>query len=143
MDYDKYVQNREIEYVEVGGGMNFADDMHLDVTFNYSIGHYAQTTARRPVHRTLRRPESRVCSYNLAAPTAPLFTPNNLAAFMNPANYKQVYHLNALDTSTNELPQTKIEFKKNFERESTGLGFKAGWTWRDLSQHYDFTIRPG
>ena len=21
---------------------------------------------------------------------------------------------------------------------STGLGFKAGWTWRDLTQHYDF-----
>ena len=40
------MQNREIEYVEIGGGMNFADDMHLDATFNYSIGHYAQTTAQ-------------------------------------------------------------------------------------------------
>ena len=56
LDYDKYVQNREIEYVEIGGGMNFADDMHLDATFNYSIGHYAQTTAQDHVRDSGRLP---------------------------------------------------------------------------------------
>jgi TonB-dependent receptor len=134
VDYDKYVQNRESEFIEAGGGINFAANMHLDATFNYSIGHYAQTTAEDQF--TTATTPNLAFAYNLAAPTAPLFTPNNLAYFMNPANYNQVYHLNALDTSTNELPQTKIEFKDNFDADSTGLGFKAGWTWRDLTQHY-------
>ena len=138
IDYDKYVQNREIEYVEVGGGMNFADDMHLDATFNYSIGHYAQTTAQDSFGTPASLNSSLGFSYNLAAPTAPIFTPNNLAAFMNPANYVESLTETQLDTSTNELPQAKIELKKNFDPESTGFGFKAGWTWRDLTQHYDF-----
>jgi TonB-dependent receptor len=145
IDYDKYVQNREIEYVEVGGGMNFADDMHLDATFNYSIGHYAQTTAQDSFGTLTGTSAAAVAvekalafSYNLAAPTAPIFTPNSLAAFMNPANYYESLTETQLDTSTNELPQTKVEFKKNFDSDSTGFGFKAGWTWRDLTQHYDF-----
>ncbi|HTW34016.1 MAG TPA: TonB-dependent receptor [Rhizomicrobium sp.] len=138
LDYDKYVQNRELEYVEAGGGVNFADDMHLDAMFNYSIGHYAQTTAQDTFTTPSSVYSSLGFSYNLAAPTSPLFVPNNLAAFMNPANYDESYTETVLDTSTNELPQAKVEFKKNFDADSTGLGFKAGWTWRQMTQHYDY-----
>ena len=145
IDFDKYVQNREIEYVEVGGGMNFADDMHLDATFNYSIGHYSQTTAQDTFTTapsspyTAQIPTTALAfGYNLAAPTAPIFTPNSLAAFMNPANYVETLTETQLDTSTNELPQAKIEFFQHFEPDATGLGYKAGWTWRQMTQHYDF-----
>jgi TonB-dependent receptor len=138
IDYDKYVQNREIEYIEAGGGMNFADDMHLDATFNYSIGHYAQTTAQDTFGTIPSATSQLGFSYNLAAPTAPIFTPNSLAVFMNPANYSQSYTETQLDTSTNELPQAKVEFSQHFEPDDTGLGYKVGWTWREMTQHYDF-----
>jgi TonB-dependent receptor len=145
LDYDKYVQNREVEYVEGGAGMRFDDDMHLDATFNYSVGHYAQTTAQDTFSTLtgsspadIAAEQALAFSYNLAAPTAPLFTPNNLAAFMNPANYYESYTETVLDTSTNELPQAKIEFKKNFEPDAMGLGFNLGWTWRQMTQHYDY-----
>ena len=138
IDFDKYVQNREVEYIEAGGGMNLPDDMHLDATFNYSIGHYAQTTAQ-DTFATLSSVTSQLgFSYNLAAPTAPIFTPNQLAVFMNPANYKQSFTETQLDTSTNELPQAKIEFSQHFEPDATGLGYKVGWTWRQMTQHFDF-----
>ena len=138
VDYDKYVQDRFLEYVDVGGGVNFDSDMHLDLTLSYSIGHYSQTTDEDQfTYGSSSSPVANLAfGYDLDAPTAPLFTPNNLAAFMNPANYKQAYHLTALDTSTNHLPQAKLEFSDHFEPDLKGLGFKAGLFWRDLSQHY-------
>src|SRR5579859_3300704 len=35
VDYDRYVQLRQMAYVDVGGGMNLSNRMHLDATFNY------------------------------------------------------------------------------------------------------------
>jgi TonB-dependent receptor len=134
VDYDKYVQYRQLSYVDIGGGADFTDKMHLNVTFNYGVGQYKQTTDEDqflgPTSSTYG------FSYDLAAPQSALFIPNNEAAFMNPANYTQAYHLNAVDTSISHLPQTKVEFTDNMDTGATGLGFKMGWTWRDLRQKY-------
>jgi TonB-dependent receptor len=136
-DYDKYVQYRQLTYVDVGGGADFADNMHLNVTFNYGVGQYKQTTDEDQ----FTAPTSTTYGFNyvLDAIQAPLFVPNNQAAFMNPANYTEVYHLNAVDTSISHLPQTKVEFTDNMEPDAQGLGFKLGWAWRDLRQKYYYT----
>ena len=47
-------------------------------------------------------------NYDLDAPQAPLFTPTNEAAFMNPANYNMVYHLDQVDESSSHIPQAKL-----------------------------------
>ncbi len=138
IDYDKFVQNRVVEYVEAGGGLNLPGDMHLDATFNFSQGHYAQTTAQDTFATLSSVSKTLGFSYDLAAPTAPIFTPNQIPVFMNPANYSQSLTETQLDTSTNQLPQARVEFSKNFEPDASGFGFDAGWTWRQLSQHYNF-----
>ena len=133
-DFDKYVQYRQLTYVDAGGGVDFSSSMHLDVTANYGVGQYKQTT--NETQFTAPTGPTYAFSYNLAAPQSALFIPNNEAAFMNPANYTQVYYLNAVDTSINHLPQVKAEFSDNMEADADGLGFKLGWTWRDLNQKY-------
>jgi TonB-dependent receptor len=133
-DYDKYVQYRQLTYVDVGGGADFAQNMHLNVTFNYGVGQYKQTTDEDQ----FTAPTSPTYSFHyvLDAIQAPLFVPDNIAAFMDPNNYHQVYHLNAVDTSISHLPQTKVEFTDNMDPDARGLGFKLGWTWRDLKQKF-------
>ncbi|HLY26539.1 MAG TPA: TonB-dependent receptor [Aggregatilineales bacterium] len=134
VDYDRYVQLRQMAYVDVGGGMNLSNRMHLDATFNYGVGQYKQTT--NETQFTAPTSATYAFNYDLAAPQSALFIPNNSAAFTNPANYTQVYFLNATDASINHLPQAKLEFTDNMDSDSEGLGFKLGWTWRDLNQHY-------
>lgn len=133
-DYDKFVQYRQLTYVDIGGGADFSDAMHLNVTFNYGVGQYKQTTDEDQF--TAPASATYAFNYQLDAIQAPLFVPNNQAAFMNPANYTEVYHLNAVDTSISHLPQTKVEFTDNMDGDAQGLGFKLGWTWRDLRQKF-------
>lgn len=135
-DFDKYVQYRELSYIDAGAGITFAPGVSLEVTANYGVGHYKQTTAEDQF--TAPTSATYGFSYDLAAPQSALFTPNNEAAFMNPANYNEVYHLNAVDKSTNHLPQVKAEFSDNFDASADGLGLRAGFVWRDLTQVYSY-----
>ncbi|MGA7712145.1 MAG: TonB-dependent receptor [Rhizomicrobium sp.] len=138
-DFDRYVQYRQITYADAGGGVKLSPDMHVDLFLNYSTGHYKQTTAEDQFlyNSTAAVPGSDLAfNYDLNAPTAPLFTPVTVANFMNPAKYNWSYHLNAVDTSTSHLPQARLEFNYNDDGDSNGLGFKAGWSWRQLSQLY-------
>ena len=57
---------------------------------------------------------------------------------MNPANYTQVYYLNAVDQSNNHLPQVKVEFSDNMDPNADSFGFKLGASWRDLNQKYTY-----
>jgi TonB-dependent receptor len=135
-DYDKYVQYRELTYVDAGAGMTLAPGVSLELTANYGVGHYKQTTAEDQF--TAPTSATYGFTYDLAAPQAPLFIPNNSAAFMNPANYNEVYHLDAVDKSTSHLPQVKAELSDNFDADSDGLGLRAGFVWRDLTQDYSY-----
>jgi len=137
VDFDKYVQYRQLSYVDAGGGVDFDAHMHLDLTVNYGVGQYKQTTDEDQFLPPSSIPASTFgFAYDLDAPQAPLFTPNSVAAFMNPGNYNMVYHLDQVDTSLSHLPQTKLEFSDNMDSDSDGFGFKAGWTWRELHQQY-------
>jgi TonB-dependent receptor len=134
VDFDKYVQYRQLSYIDVGGGVDFSDNERIELTAVYGVGQYKQTTDEDQF--TAPTSTTYGFTYNLDAPTSALFTPNNEAAFMNPGNYSQVYHLNAVDTSMSHLPEVKAEYTNNMDKDSTGLGFKGGWSWRDLSQFY-------
>jgi TonB-dependent receptor len=134
VDYDKYVQYRQLDYIDVGGSVDFSDNQRVEVTAVYGVGQYKQTTDEDQF--TAPTSNTYGFTYNLSAPQSALFIPNNEAAFMNPTNYTQVYHLNAVDTSMSHLPEVKAEYINNMDSDSTGLGFKAGWYWRDLSQFY-------
>lgn len=135
VDYDKYVQYRQLYYADAGAAVDFATNMHLDATLNYGSGWYKQTTDEDQF--TSPTSATYAFAYQLNSGSLPaLFIPNNPAAFMNPANYNQVYHLNAIDTSTSRVPQAKVEFKDNIDPGAIGLGFKAGWWWRQVSQKY-------
>ncbi len=57
---------------------------------------------------------------------------------MNPANYSMVYHLDAIDRSDSHLPQVKAEVGNSMSPDAQGLGWKAGWSWRELSQVYSY-----
>jgi len=133
-DFDRYVQYRQLTYVDVSAGADLAPHMHANVAFNYGMGHYKQTTDEDQF--TAPTSATYAFAYDLAAPQAPLFIPNSVTSFMNPANYNMVYHLDAVDRSDSHLPQVKAEFSDNTDSDSQGLGFKAGWMWRELSQAY-------
>ncbi len=133
-DYDHYVQTRQLAYIDAGVGADFGPKTHLNFTVNYAEGHYRQTTAE---DQFLTSTSSNYAfDYNLAAQTSALFTPQNQGAFMNPANYNQVYHLNAVDESFTKVPQEKLEFTHNFDLADRGFGFSMGAQHRDLSQTY-------
>lgn len=135
-DFDRFVQYRQLTYVDAGFGADFAPDLHADVTVNYGMGHYKQTTDEDQF--TAPTSATYAFTYDLNAPHVPLFVPNNVAAFMNPANYSMVYHLDAIDRSDSHLPQVKAEVGNHADPDAQGLGWKAGWSWRELSQVYSY-----
>jgi TonB-dependent receptor len=136
-DFDRYVQYRELNYLQGHAALDFAPGTHVDFTINYGVGQYRQTDDEDQF--TGVSGSNYAFSYQLNAPTSALFIPNNMAAFQNPANYNQVYHESVIDQSLTHLPQTKLEFTHNTDSDDMGFGFKLGWTWRDLSQRYDLT----
>jgi TonB-dependent receptor len=136
-DFDRFVQYRELNYIQGHGALDFAANTHLDFTVNYGEGQYRQTDDEDQF--TGVTGPAYAFSYQLNAPTSALFIPNNNAAFRNPNNYNQVYHESVTDQSISHLPQTKLELTNNVDSDDYGFGFKAGWTWRDLSQRYDLT----
>lgn len=135
-DFDRFVQYRQLTYVDAGFGADLAPNIHAELTLNYGMGHYKQTTDEDQF--TAPTSAAYAFTYDLAAPQAPLFIPNNGGAFMNPANYNMVYHLDAVDRSDSHLPQVKAEVSDNIDPDSQGLGFKAGWMWRELSQVFSY-----
>jgi TonB-dependent receptor len=135
VDYDRYVQFREIAYVNLDIAREFGPRTRLDLTANYGYGHYRQNTAEDQFLQGTSA--SLAFNYNLAAQTSALFTPIG-SAFMNPALYSQAYHLNALDQSTSKLPQVRLDFSHNFGPSAEGFGFDAGAQHRDLNQTYSY-----
>jgi TonB-dependent receptor len=136
-DFDRFVQYREMNYINGHAAIDFAANTHLDFTANYGEGQYRQTDDEDQF--TGATSPTYAFSYQLNAPTSALFIPNNVAAFQNPNNYNQVYHESVTDQSLTHLPQTKLELTHNTDADDMGFGFKVGWTWRDLSQRYDLT----
>ena len=137
VDYDKYVQYREIAYVAANVGADFADDMHLNLKLNYGEGQYRQTDDEDQF--TAPASGTYGFNYDLNAPQSPLFIPNNESAFLNSANYNQAYHEYVVDQSISHLPQARLEFSRNTSPQAAGFGFKIGGSWRDLSQTYYLT----
>ena len=130
------MQTRQLNYVDAGFGADFGPDLHADVTVNYGMGHYKQSTDETQF--TAPTSATYAFTYDLAAPNVPLFFPTNSTAFMNPANYSMVYHLDAIDRSDSHLPQVKAEVGNSMNPDAQGLGWKAGWSWRELSQVYSY-----
>jgi TonB-dependent receptor len=138
VDYDRYVQLRELAYVDAGVGADFDAKTHLNLTANFGYGHYRQSTAEDQFATPASDQSLMAFDYNLTTNTAPLFTPLNMAAFMNPALYNQVYHLNAVDQSAAKLPQARIDYSHNFDADDTGFGYSVGAQHRDLNQVYSY-----
>ncbi|HEY2009576.1 MAG TPA: TonB-dependent receptor [Rhizomicrobium sp.] len=136
-DFDRYVQYRELNYIQGHAAVDFSPSTRVDFTANYGVGQYRQTDDEDQF--TGVTGSTYAFSYQLNAPTSALFIPNNMAAFQNPNNYNQVYHESVTDQSISHLPQTKLELTHNTDGDDKGFGFKLGWTWRDLSQRYDLT----
>ncbi len=137
-DFDRFVQYRELNYINGHAVVDFAPHTRLDFTANYGVGQYRQTDDEDQF-LSAANSATYAFSYQLNAPTSALFIPNNQAAFLNPANYNQVYHESVTDQSISHVPETKLEYTQNSDPDSMGFGFKLGWSWRDLSQRYDLT----
>lgn len=134
IDYDRYFQYRELAYTDLRAEFNLTPKTHLILDANYGYGHYRQDTIE---DQFLTSSSSNYgYGYNLGAPTAPLFTPNNAAAVYNLSNYLQQYHLTSVDASHSSEPQYKIDFTHNTDVGDRGFGFKAGLYHRDLSQSF-------
>jgi TonB-dependent receptor len=136
VDYDRYFQYRELAYVDLRAELNLAPKTHLDFDANYGYGHYRQDTIEDQFLTTSS--SNYGYSYNLNAPTAPLFLPTKPAAVSSPANYIEQYHANYTDASHSSVPQYRLDFKHNVDPDDRGLGFKAGLFHRDLNQAYYF-----
>ncbi len=134
--YDKYIQYRELAYIDFGVGATLGPKTHVDFTADYGYGHYRQNTAE-DVFVAAASPNL-AFDYNLTTESAPLFTPNNEAYFTNPASYKQTYHLNEEDESSTTQPIFRLDFSHNFDPTDLGLGFNAGAQHRDLTQTYSY-----
>src|SRR5581483_890938 len=135
-DYDTYVQLRKVAYVNAHVGADFSADTRFDATFNYGYGHYRQYTDEDQFLQATS--PNLAFNYDLNTTTAPLFTPVNLARFMDPNFYTMAYHLLATDQSHSNLPQAKVDFSHNFDAEDRGFGFELGATGRWLSQVYSY-----
>ncbi len=66
----------------------------------------------------------------------PLFTPANPAAFNNPANYIQNYHLLATDKSVTEVPQFRVDLIH--EADGDGFGYRAGFIHKETKQRFSY-----
>jgi TonB-dependent receptor len=143
IDYDRYFQYRELAYTDLRSEVNFSPKTHLVLDINYGYGHYRQDTIEDQYLTSSSAAYG--YSYNLAAPTAPLFTPTNPAAVANLSNYLQQYHLTSVDSSHSTEPQYKLDFTHNTDLGDRGWGFKAGLYHRDLNQSYyydSYTTSP-
>ena len=135
VDYDRYVQFREIAYVNFDIAHDFGAAGRLDLAANYGYGHYRQNTAE---DQFLQGTSPALgFNYNLAAQTSALFIPQG-SAYMDPTRYNQTYHLNALDQSTSKEPQVRIDYSRNFDAAAQGFGFDLGANHRDLNQVYSY-----
>ena len=134
--YDKYIQYRELAYVDFGVGATLGPKTRVDFTADYGYGHYRQNTDEDAFVKATS--PNLAFGYNLATEVAPLFTPVNEAYFVNPANYLQSYHLNEEDQSSTTQPIFRLDFSHNFDPADTGLGFSAGAQHRDLTQTYSY-----
>jgi TonB-dependent receptor len=137
VDFDKYIQYRTIAYVDGSFGATLDHNTHIDLTANYGVGRYRQDTAEDQFTTASNSP-ALAFTYNLAAQSAPLFTPVSLTNFYNPALYTQVYHLDAVDESKSKVPQVRLDFSHNFDPTDQGFGVAAGAQWRDLHQAYAY-----
>jgi len=135
VDYDHYLQIRQVQYLQVSGGTVFGPDIHVDLTANYGIGRYRQNTQE---DQFLQGTSNNLAfTYNLAAQDAALFTPTG-TAFSNPSLYSQAYHMYVVDESTSKLPQIRLDLTHNFGVQDSGFGYSAGAGTRDLSQTYSY-----
>jgi TonB-dependent receptor len=136
VQYDKYIQWRQISYVDFGVGTDLDAKTHIDLTLDYGLGHYRQNTAEdqfaTPTTTNL------AFNYNLDTQTAPLFTPLSQSYFSSASNYSETYHLNEVDQSKITQPVARLDFTHNFEAADRGLGFSAGAQWKDATQVYSY-----
>lgn len=116
--YDKYIQYRELAYIDFGVGATLGPRTHVDFNADYGYGHYRQNTDEDAFLEATS--PNLAFGYDLTTETAPLFTPVNETYFVNPAKYLQSYHLNEEDESSTTQPIFRLDFSHNFDPTDTG-----------------------
>ncbi len=134
-DFDHYYQKRQIWFGQATGGYRFDERTKIDATFNYAHASYRQDTTE-DVFLTATSANF-APTYVGSVGGVPLFQPANPAAFANPANYNESYHLNAVDRSKTREPQFRIDLVHTPAGDS-GLGFQAGFNHRRIDQFYTY-----
>ncbi|MFC3651534.1 TonB-dependent receptor [Dyella humi] len=137
VDFDHYDQVRQIKYAELGSSFEPDERSQLDVTANYAVGDYKQST-QEDVFTSAASPNLGF-NYDASPGSVALFTPSNAGYYMNPANYLQTSYMNALERSKSGLLTLKADFNHNLQEDSEGWGYKAGVQYRNLQQRYDLT----
>lgn len=134
-DFDHYDQVRRIKYAELGGTYEPAEHSQLDVTANYAVGSYRQTT-QEDVFTSASSP-SLGFGYGATPGDTALFTPFNTAYFMNPASYAQTSYLSRDERSRLGTGTLKADFTHNLQEDASGWGYKAGAQSIRRQQRYD------
>ena len=142
-DYDHYTQYRRVWFAELGGGMAIDDGTRIDALFNYASSLYRQNTTEDVFTTATSATFAPVYVGQVSG--IPLFQPANPAAFADPTNYLQTYHLNAVDRSTTRTPQFRIDLTHNADPTAEGFGYKLGYVHRQTRQNYfynEFRLNP-
>ncbi|MDF4005085.1 TonB-dependent receptor [Luteibacter sp. PPL552] len=134
-DDDHYDQVRRIRYVDLGGSYEPSEYSRWDVTANYAVGSYRQTT-REDVF-TSAASSNLAFGYTAAPSDTALFTPVQPDYFMNPDNYTQTSYLSRDERSRLGTGTIRAEFTHNLGEDAMGWGYKAGVQSVNRQQHYD------
>lgn len=135
VDFDHYDQVRRIKYAEFGGSYEPAERSQLDVTANYAVGSYRQTT-QEDVFTSASSPNLGFAYTALPGDTA-LFTPTHASYFMNPAEYTQTSYLSRDEHSRLGTGTIKADFTHNLQEDASGWGYKTGFQSISRKQRYD------
>jgi TonB-dependent receptor len=134
-DFDLFHQYRDITFVQLDGAYRFDDATRVEAVLNYSRGTYRQDTNEDVF--TTAPGAAFAPTYVGQVEGIPLFAPANAAAFDNPANYLENYHLLATDKSATDLPQARVDFIH--DAPGDGFSYRAGLAHREIKQRFSYS----
>ena len=131
-EYDKYIIERQITYLEYGAEYRPTSDLKLDATVNWAHSSYNQFNVSNSF--TYNQPASSLANTVVAPGNSNTeFTLADPANFTNPANYNLAYHNiddNHMDTYS---PTFRFDAGWREDPSDQGFGVKVGALARDFN----------
>ncbi|RAK59120.1 TonB-dependent receptor [Phenylobacterium hankyongense] len=133
-DFDLYHQYRNITFIQADAAYKLDEATRLQAVANYARGFYRQDTTEDVFTTPTNATFAPVYVGNVQG--IPLLSPANPAAFGNPANYLQNYHLLATDKSVTKVPQVRIDLIH--EADGDGFGYRVGLSHKETRQQFSY-----